>query len=510
MANSSATADRTGVGEGVGFWLLIFMLVFAPLFRGGNRPLPLMLLELCALGLVVYVAWRPDFKTHLSRPLLVVLGALFLFPLLQFIPLPPWIWIHLPGREFYAQALGELRGDALVHGDTLEGWRAASLIPYQTQYAWLALLPPVTVFVVAAGLSTQRLWTLLMLFIGVSTCQAVLGLIQYGDGPDSLFRLGNFAMGGNASGTYVNRNHLAGLLEMALPVTLALLAATVGRADQAYHPQRRQRSLRRRVAEWVSSVQINSAALYSAAAIAILLGLILTRSRAGVALAMLAILLCTVLFSRRLGGRNAYGLIGTFTAIGIGLALEIGLVPVLDRFAAKDPLEDSRLTIYSSVLQAIGQFFPVGSGSGTFADVYRRFQPADISGFVNRAHNDYLEWMLEGGLITAGLLLVLFVFYLRQWSKVWTFAIWTPFRFAQVGAGIALLLMLLHSIVDFNLHIPANAVYFAFLAALFFHRYEEATAPTEFKRSKRKTDHEAASAEARKLPPENAINPFAD
>jgi O-antigen ligase len=262
------------------------------------------------------------------------------------------------------------------------------------------------------------------------------------------------------------------------------------------------------LAEWISSVRINSAALYGAAAVAILLGLIFTRSRAGVALAMLGILLCTVMFSRRLGGKNAYGLVGTFTAIGIGLALLIGLAPVLSRFTHKDPFEDGRWSIFSSTLQVVGQFFPLGSGSGTFAEIYRRFQTADMPGFVNRAHNDYLEWVLEGGLIMAGMLVVFFGAYLRQWPKVWTADAWSPFQFAQVAAGIALLMMPLHSVVDFNLHIPANAVYFAFLAGVFFHRYKE-KAPAELRRPRRKID-QAVSIKPRSLPPENAVNPFAD
>ncbi len=502
MANSDTIAYRRGMDEAVGFWLLVFVLVFAPLFRGGNRPLALMLLELGALGLAIYASSRPDFKAHLSRPLLAALGALFLYPLLQSIPLPPWIWTHLPGRDFYAHALSEIRGD------TVEGWRAASLVPYQSQRAWLALLPPLTVFLVAVGLSSQRLQTLLTLFIGLAACQAILGLIQYGDGHDSLFRLGNLSMGGNASGTYVNRNHLAGLLEMALPVALALLAGTVVQAGRVHRHKRRQRSLRHKLAECVSSsVRINCIVLYGAVAILILLGLIFTRSRTGVTLAMLAILICTVMFSRRLGGRNAYGLLGTLTAIGIGLALEIGLAPVLDRFTDKDPLSDGRWTIFSSTLQAVGQFFPLGSGAGTFSDVFRRFQTAEMPGFVNRAHNDYLEWVLEGGLLMGGLLVVLLGFYFRQWSQVCTVAAWSPFRFAQVGAGIALFLMLLHSAVDFNLHIPANAVYFGFLAALFFHRYDEEV-PTEHRRSRKKSDFQEGSAESRSLPLEDAVNPF--
>ena len=115
--------------------------------------------------------------------------------------------------------------------------------------------------------------------------------------------------------------------------------------------------------------------------------------------------------------------------------------------------------------------FSAGQWRGTFEDVLRRFHPADFLGVtINRAHNDYLEWLLEFGLAAGVLIVVWLIFYLRQWMRVWKRGEWTPLRFAQAGAGIALLLMMLHTLVDFNLRIPANAVFTALLAAVFFHR----------------------------------------
>lgn len=113
----------------------------------------------------------------------------------------------------------------------------------------------------------------------------------------------------------------------------------------------------------------------------------------------------------------------------------------------------------------------MGSGPGTFPEVYRQFQPLELGHYsINHAHNDYLEWLFEGGLVAAVILLVLLALYLQQWVKLWTAeGQWTIFRFAQAGAGIALLLTALHGCVDFNWHIPANVLYTGFLAGVFFH-----------------------------------------
>ena len=462
----TSRADPSGA---VLFYGLGVLLVFAPLFWGAYPPLPLLVMELAALALLVVYFWPSRTARHLSALQWVFLAALWGLPLLQLVPVPWAVWGSLPGRGFYADALERIGAPDSGY----LGWRALSLIPSASEASWLALLPPLAVFLIAIRLSSAQLFKLTLLFLAIATVEALLGLIQYGDGPRSVFRFGNTLMDGSAFGTYINRNHLAGLLEMALPVGLALLAATVGRHRPA-HSNDGRRGRRRTFRQWLarfSVARLNQAILYAAATLAILLGLIFTRSRGGVSLAMVAILLCTLAFANRLGGRNIYGLIGTFTAVGLGLASLIGLAPVWSRFTLQDPIADARWRIFDATLQAIGEFFPLGSGVGTFEEVMRRFHPLDLPGItINHAHNDYLEWMLEAGLGAALLITVWLLLYLRQWVRVWKWGEWTPFRFAQAGAGIALLLMMLHTLVDFNLRIPANAVFTALLAAVFFHR----------------------------------------
>lgn len=445
------------------------MLVCAPLARGGNRPLALLLLELAAILLAAFIIQKPEFFRQISRPFVVLLLVMAVLPCLHLIPLPFSLWSSLPGHGRYAEAL------VAIGGESATGARAFSIVPSLTEYSWLALLPPLAVFLFTVGLPTERLRQLVPVFLGLATFQAILGLVQYGGGPDSAFRLGNAFSGISAVGTYANRDHLAGLLEMALPLGLAMLTATLGHSHAA---RRHPHSLTHKLAQLVSAY-FNRVAIYGFVSIALLLGLIFTQSRTGIMLGMLTILLSALAFSMRLGGRNVYGMIGTFTALGVVLAVEVGLVPVLERFAQLDPLGDGRWSIYASVSAAIGEFFPLGSGIGTFNQAYLRFHAPDLTGiFINRAHNDYLEWVMEGGIIAAALILGFLALYLMRWFKVWKRGEWATFSFIQVGAGIGLLAMILHTFVDFNLHIPANQIYFAFLAALFFHHASE-QAPDE-------------------------------
>jgi hypothetical protein len=143
----------------------------------------------------------------------------------------------------------------------------------------------------------------------------------------------------------------------------------------------------------------------------------------------------------------------------------------LSRFTGKGLTDDLRWSIYSGTVQGIYEFFPIGSGFGTYPAVFRRFQPGDVPEFVNHAHNDYLEWLFEGGLVAALVMLACLALYLLRWLRVWPREQrCTPYCFMRIAAGIGLLMMMLHGLVDFNLHIPANAVFFAFLAGVFFHQ----------------------------------------
>ncbi|AUB83909.1 O-antigen ligase family protein [Candidatus Thiodictyon syntrophicum] len=159
-------------------------------------------------------------------------------------------------------------------------------------------------------------------------------------------------------------------------------------------------------------------------------------------------------------------------------------------------------------MQAIGEFFPLGSGAGTFLDVLRRFHPLTMPGVtINRAHNDYLEWLLEFGLIAAVLVAVWLLFYLRQWGRVWQSGEWTRFRFVQAGAGTALLLMMLHTLVDYNLRVPANALFTAFLAGVFFHQPRRAAA-RRIRRPAAPGEKSGRAPPVFAIPPENQNNPF--
>lgn len=484
------------------FGILAAVLVLAPLFRSGQPPLARLLLELLAVAMLALVWWRPP-RALLARGEIAALGLLAGFPLLYLLPLPGAVAHWLPGREPYLASFSLLGIHPAPH---------LSVVPLQTESAFLTLLVPVAVFLATRMLPSTRLVPLALVLIGVGAVEAVLGLMQYGGGGGSLLYLGmDYASA--AVGTYTNRNHLAGLIEMILPIALGLFLYSLGRGHRDH-----SRGWRERVS-FYGSVRGHLAFVYGALALLLLVGVIFTRSRAGIALTMLGILLATFAFARRLGGDNVYGPTGSVVAIAVGVGIVIGLAPVLDRFSQLDPMEDARWTIFSATLDGIGAFFPLGSGPGDYATVFPTFQPVELGRwFINQAHNDYLQWVFEGGLPAALLIALLIGLYVLRWRDVWTRDAWSRFRFVQVGAGIGILLLLLHELVDYNLHMPANMVYFAFLAGIFF---ADAGKEVEADRSKRrKRRHresrtsEPAVTPAARAPlgphPDQIPNPFED
>jgi len=490
------------------FAILGAMLIFAPLIMGGNRPVPLLILELAAIILLGLHLLRPSSNQPLSRPLLILLGGLVALPLVQLLPLPEFLWNWLPGRSFYGAASSAVGSPP--------GYRTLSLIPYITESALLALLVPVAVFLATVSTSEAQLKQLTNLFVGLAVLQAIIGLAQFGTGSMTVLP-GLEGEGISAAhGTYPNSDHLAGFLEMALPVALGLLIANIEVGSAPPPLSTRKVPIRQRISRlFTSGIRFNLVAIYGAAGLAILLGLTFSHSRTGVALAMLGILVCSLVFGRRVGGQRSSRLVVAFTVIAIALALEIGLSSVLSRFTGKGMTDDMRWSIYAATIQGIREFFPFGSGFGTYPAVFRRFQPGNIPEFVNHAHNDYLEWLFEGGLAAALLIIGFLALYLLRWRKIWPReAYCPPYGFMRMSAGIGLLLMGLHGMIDFNLHIPANAVYFAFLAGVFFHQASPAKSRQSARPAKTRPDPTPTPAPVKipepPAPAPDIRNPFAD
>lgn len=503
MARSRSAAPNKQDDSEVAVWLLAALLIFSPLLKGGNDPLPLLVLELGSLLIFARLLQCPAFRHHLPGPFIGLLLLLLLLPLIYLLPVPLSYWGQLPGREWYRELIEFAAGGSLD-----DGWRQPSLLPFRTEVGWYSSLFPLAVFLLTVGMPRRKLRLMIGIVVAMAVFQAVLGLIQFGQGPDSVFRLGNLYYPESAVGTYASRNHMVGLLYMALPLALVQMLNAISPDRGADDPKARSGGRRQR-GKGLRSTELGRALLYGVFSIAILVGMIFTRSRTGIVLGVSGLVVTGLMFVPRLGRRALMVTIGIVVVIGLLAVLATGVAPVLERFAGPDTIENSRWDIFAAAFEGAKVFFPLGVGPSGFPDVFPRFQPLEMSGFVNRAHNDFLELLFEGGLLLIVPAVALVIGFLFAWIKLLRRQARDSFTDLQMVAGLGVLLMLLHSLVDFNLHIPANMGYFAFLSGVVLHRHS----PESRSRRRRGGKRERARAPVllatdRTIPDENKINPF--
>jgi O-antigen ligase len=150
--------------------------------------------------------------------------------------------------------------------------------------------------------------------------------------------------------------------------------------------------------------------------------------------------------------------------IAVFLIAQFGLVAIL-RLAATDAVSDYRTTIYAVSLSALRSVFPIGAGFGSFVPLYAMHETPSVvtAAYVNHAHNDWIELVLEGGLPMA----ILLVAYLAWYASA-TYNIWTRGRdisedLLVKAASVSIALLLCHSFFDYPLRTPALMGLFALL-----------------------------------------------
>jgi len=434
------------------FLLVAFMLVIAPFFHSGKPPLAQMILNLGGVLLLCVIALAGLYRQQLDRRLWSFLALSVLAVAIYLVPVPWGVWKALPGRDLYTEVYRWLMEYQQVEPDL-----RLSIVPYQTMNALLALLPPLAVFLGALALSGEKIRQLVVLLLGIASLQAAIGILQ----ALSILPVEVFGIPlheGRGMGSYLNRNHFAGLLEMAMPLAFAMLfhAASDGRERHGE----------------LSGHRIRLLLFYGGMIFLFVTAILFSRSRAGILLAILAIVLSLAVFYHFRRGAGSVKTVTAVTGLAAVVAIGIASIPVLNRFVSLNPMDDDRWTTFENTIEGIRAFFPVGSGPGTFPDIYRAFQPVEQMLFINHAHNDYLELLLEMGLLGAIIIIAFLFLYVTGWTRLDRQHA-DQMQLFQVASGISLFILLLHSLVDFNLHTPANAIVFAFLAGIFFRKRQD-------------------------------------
>lgn len=375
--------------------VLLILLVF--MLGGGSRAdiQSLLLLRPLMVILAGYAVTQisSDQLSVVKWPLAMIC-ALAAWMVIQLIPLPPAMWQALPGRQIVAEI------------ETAVGmespWRPITLSPSKTLNSLMSLVVPIAMLLFYALLTEvdrRRLW---LVFAGMIGLSGLLGLMQIA-GPDGgplyLYRITN---DGSPVGLFANRNHQAITLAMILPIVALLVVDSARNGVQA---DRRMLSI----------------AVILAAAIGLIPVLLLTGSRAGLlagALSMVAAIAIhhfgTFAITRRgltVARSNWQRLLPAAVSIVLvlvaGLAIYFERAVALNRLLGDDPQGGLRLKVLPTLFDMAMHYMPIGSGFGTFQHVYKAFEPVELLSpfYLNQAHNDWVQFVIEGGLPGALLLL---------------------------------------------------------------------------------------------------------
>lgn len=426
--------------------VLCMALVGLAMVLGGGgtvNPLTEMILQvLTALIMIPLIAssgWQRGLGP-VQAPAFILAGLILLIPVLQLVPLPPSIWQALPGRSVEIQSI------ALIQAD--KSWMPLTMSPARTFASLLAMICPALLLLQVSRLSLRGRNWLCMVVVGVAALSVMLGVLQLSRTAGFEWSLYSQFSQGFLVGFQANRNAQADILLAAILATGVIATSRLG--DGRHH-----------VLTWTGMIMAISA---------FLVGLFMTGSRTGITLSAISLLFVGFMLWPMLRKRAAvvYGLAG---AVGLmiisgGLLLQLQSVQkVIGRFSLA---HEARWDLWADTWYAIGQVWPYGSGIGTIVpmlEAAERLEVVDATRPV-RAHNDWLEWMLEAGLpgiIVLGLIL-LFVLYLAARAII---SVSKPdasaSRRAQVQFSIGFLLIeALHAIVDY----PMRSMSLAAIAAV--------------------------------------------
>ena len=438
------------------FWLAAATLFGALVLGGGPGWRAEQLLIPPALLTIVMAVIRlvrePSLEPSQARLVWLLPLLLLSIPILQLIPLPGPVWTHLPGRVSLAVDLQGVLGDP--------GWRPLSLTPFQTEAALELLCVPCAVYMAGMALPSDLRRRLLDMVLAVAAISALLGLLQVIQGPDSSLYFHAVTNRGYAVGLFANRSHLASFLASLLPVAIGMLM------DRARHVARTERDLR----------------VWCLTALVILLAVAATATRARIGFVMLTLSAVAAILvawrTRRRGGsgRRAQIWLRIGALLALVLIVQYTLFAFLPRLEGGDPVDPRWRLARETVLLAT-PVRGVGYGIGSYPRVHDLVgaSVADTRVYVNHAHDDYLELWLEAGvpavLLAAAAVAALVWQLLRQWRNLGR----PPrphdpshdtHRALRFGATFGLLLLALHSAVDYPLRTLALESYAGLLVAL--------------------------------------------
>ncbi|UYH56078.1 O-antigen ligase family protein [Qipengyuania sp. SS22] len=424
-------------------WILLGLLATTVAFTGGASRFDaiqiLPLRTLSAIFLVLSLFFLTKERLKAERSLVVLFGSFALIVALQLVPLPPLLWQSFPQRLEVSQL------DAVLGQEGV--WRPLTLAPVRTWNVLGSLVVPAAGLFSAIALRASSL-ILLQIVVALGVLNALLGLLQIAIGKSSILYFYEVTNSSSPVGILANENHAA-IFAACSMLVVTLLGLRVRQGSNA---------------SWERLV-------YVVAFFFILFVALVGRSRAGFIAAIGASLVsitmivlssrhreggrASTVVQRALDGRPAILLaipvvIVTLTAASF---LALDRAPAFRDILARDNLEDLRWSLWPVLAKMLENHLLLGTGFGSFEQVYNIYEPSALlmSSYVNQAHDDWAQFVIEGGALAGVLLMGLLAWLVK---RVAVMASHQNFRIDAVFWVSVFTLIGAASLIDYPLRTP--------------------------------------------------------
>lgn len=453
-ASGCAVATLVGVAWG--------SLAFGAVYPWAYWPL----LVVCGVAGLLGIV-RPGKSASLNRPLAYGCVLLMSAVLIQLVPLSRGVvsaisphTVVLAGERRIAELSD---AEILAGAPATDGRHPLSLNPRET-WRGLVLLATFALFLVGTSCIVDHhdLRRIVRGILALGVALALAGITQKAAYNGKIYGFWAPYYEVFPFGPFMNRDHFAGWMVMAIPLGVGYLGGELARSLSGVGTSLRDRLM------WLSSPKANQLMLTALGIAVMALSLVLTLSRSGIIAFIVALSVIASVIARSQTGRRHRLLPMLFLLSTVALSLGwAGTDTVIDRFADASTLNFSgRTAIWYETVQIIRQFPLVGTGLNTFATAMTFYRKSSDLVAV-QAHSDYLQLAAEGGLLLGGAAAILLMVFVREVRRRFRESAGRPTDYwIRVGVVAGLIAIGVQELAEFSLQIPGNAALFVVLCAL--------------------------------------------
>ncbi len=427
---------------------LLVIVIFTPLAFGTVHVWAYTLFELVVLILIsiwiIKMIYNEEIEI-LKNPLNYSILAFVCLIFLQLMPMPEGIikLISPNTQQIYFDTYNSLNVKNHLTGSMM----SFSLNPYATTIELYKMLAYIGVFylIVENMITSKQIHKILIVIILIGFLVSLFGLIQHFTWNGKVYWYRELTHGGSPFGPFINRNNFAGYINLIIPISLSM---------------------------FVMEKDKDKKILFGFMSIVMIVALFLSLSRGGIISFVCAMVFmgCLLLFKRS-ENQKAVLILGCLLVCSLIYLVYIGIDPVLNRLVTLTEgeayLNQGRIIVWGATLEIVKDFKMLGTGLDTFETVFTHYQPLEVSKlYWLDAHNDYIQFAAETGVIGVLIGLTFFVKLFKSIFSSLNDVRSMTYNYLLIGLLTSIVAFMISIMFTFNSHIPANALLFTIVVAV--------------------------------------------